>query len=179
MPRPVLARLRPQPQHCSGYNFTTLSTRSPGTNGRFRPSCPSCPPGLRLLFFLLPRCRGEPDNPSEEGGLDDVVEFCNRIASCRSRSAIFFSASAICFSASANCRSRSANCSRNLSNSRSSRSLRRRSSSAWCWLVPPESLRVCCRRRLADRALIQLNVAGVTGFVQHFRYNPGCTAQNC
>src|SRR5206468_11623581 len=79
MPRPVLARLRPQPQHCSGYNFTTLSTRSPGTNGRFRPSCPSCPPGLRLLFFLLPRCRGEPDNPSEEGGLDEALSVATAV----------------------------------------------------------------------------------------------------
>jgi hypothetical protein len=178
MPRPVLGKLRPQPQHCSGYNFTTVSTRSTGTNGRFRPSCPSCPPGLRLLLFFLPRCRGEPANPSDDGGLDDVVEFCNRIASCRSRSAIFFSASTICFSASANCRSRSANCSRNLSNSRSSRSFRRRSSSAWCWFVPAEFLYLCCRRRLADRALIQLNVAGVTRFVQHSPLHSRLRTQN-
>src|SRR5947209_1956376 len=69
MPRPVLGRLRPQPQHCSGYNFTTVSTRSTGTNGRFRPACPGCPPGLRLLFLFPPRCRGEPASPSDEGYL--------------------------------------------------------------------------------------------------------------
>src|ERR1019366_9485459 len=48
--------------------------------------------------------------PSEEGGLEELVEFFFRPASCRSRSAICFSASAICFSASAICFSASAIC---------------------------------------------------------------------
>jgi len=63
-----------------------------------------------------------PARPSEEGGLEELVEFFWRAASCRSRSAI-------CFSASAICRSRSATCSRSFSISRYCHSTCRCSSS--------------------------------------------------
>src|ERR1039457_6458662 len=81
--------------------------------------CPGWPPGLRPLFFLGElRRRCAPARPSEEGGLEELVEFFLRVASCRSRSAICFWASVICFSASAICRSRSTTCSRSFSISR-------------------------------------------------------------
>src|SRR5580693_3788798 len=47
--------------------------------------------------------RFSPASPSEEGGLEEFVEFCLRSASWRSKSAICFSAFAICSSASAIC----------------------------------------------------------------------------
>ncbi len=57
-------------------------------------------------------------DPSEEGGFDDVTEFCSRKASLRSRSAI-------CFSASSSFLSRSIRSCRNLSLSRLRRSISR------------------------------------------------------
>ena len=53
------------------------------------PMCPGWPPGLRPLFFRgEQRRRCLPSNPSEEGGLEEVVEFRLRTASWRSKSAI-------------------------------------------------------------------------------------------
>ncbi len=49
---------------------------------------------LAPAFFLrLPLGRCSPANPSEEGGFEDVVEFCRRNASFRSSSKIFLSRS--------------------------------------------------------------------------------------
>ena len=42
-----------------------------------------------LLSFAA-SCRCSPASPSDEGGLDEVTEFCSRRPSCRSRSAICF-----------------------------------------------------------------------------------------
>src|SRR5664280_1603175 len=81
----------------------TLAT---GTSGRWCPGCPGWPPGFRLLLLFRPRGLCSPANPSEEGGLEELVEFFFRPASCRSKSAICFSSSAICFSRSADCRTR-------------------------------------------------------------------------
>ena len=53
------------------------------------------PANFRLLFFLRSRRRGSPASPSEEGGLEEFVEFCLHKASCRSESAICFSFAAI------------------------------------------------------------------------------------
>src|ERR1019366_8580243 len=69
-------------------------------------------------FFFRPRSRCDPANPSDDGGLEEVVEFCCRRPSLRSRSAI-------CFSASLSCRFFSISSSRNLSLSRLSRSISR------------------------------------------------------
>jgi hypothetical protein len=85
--------------------------------------CPGCAPGLRPLFFRgEQRRRCVPARPSEEGGLEEWVEFFLRAASCRSRSAI-------CFSASAIRRSRSDTWSRSFSISHCCRSTCRCSSS--------------------------------------------------
>jgi hypothetical protein len=66
---------------------------------------------LRPLFFRgEQRRRCVPAKPSEEGGLEELVEFFLRVVSWRCRSAICFSASAICFSASAICFSASVIC---------------------------------------------------------------------
>jgi hypothetical protein len=106
----------------------TLSTRLSGASPRQCPRCPGWPPGLRALFFLLlPRSRCSPASPSDEGGFDEVTEFCSRIASFRSRSEICFSASAICFSASRRRCSLPRNSSRNRSISRLRRSFSRSS----------------------------------------------------
>jgi hypothetical protein len=106
-------------KHLEGNTFLNSSTRLNGASPRQCPSCPGCPPGLRRLFLRrLPRSRCSPAIPSEEGGLDDVVEFCCRSASLRSRSAICFSASAIFLS-------RSISSSRSLSISRIKRSFSR------------------------------------------------------
>jgi hypothetical protein len=51
-------------------------------------------PGLRRLFSpRLPLGRCSPANPSEDGGFEDLVEFCSRNASFRSSSKIFLSRS--------------------------------------------------------------------------------------
>ena len=47
----------------------------------------------RLFFPRLPLGRCSPANPSEDGGFEDVVEFCSRNASFRSSSKIFLSRS--------------------------------------------------------------------------------------
>jgi hypothetical protein len=66
---------------------------------------------LRRLFTRRPRTRCWPARPSDDGGLEVVVEFCCRSASCRSRSAIRFSCSASCLrSRSFSCFSRSISC---------------------------------------------------------------------
>src|SRR5439155_14898614 len=70
--------------------------------GRWCPGCPGWPPGFRWLLCLRPRGLCSPAKPSEEGGLEEFVEFLLRRASCRSRSVICFSCSAIFFWASAN-----------------------------------------------------------------------------
>jgi hypothetical protein len=57
---------------------------------------------------LRPRTLCSPAKPSDEGGLEDLVEFFFRPANSRCRSAIFRSASPIFRSASAICFSRSA-----------------------------------------------------------------------
>ena len=75
----------------------------------------------------MPRGRCSPASPSEEGGFDEVTEFCSRTANFRSRSAICFSASKICFSASSSFLSRSISSCRNLSFSRLNRSTSRSS----------------------------------------------------
>src|SRR4051794_30984237 len=99
----------------------TLSTLLAGASPRQCPQWPGWPPGLRRLFFLLlPRRRCSPAKPSEEGGLEEVTEFC-------SRSANFRSSSAICFWASRRPCSFSSSSSRNLSLSRFRRSFSRSS----------------------------------------------------
>jgi hypothetical protein len=40
------------------------------------PRMPRCPPGLRRLFCRRPRSRCLPASPSDDGGLEVVVEFC-------------------------------------------------------------------------------------------------------
>src|SRR6516164_9025765 len=109
----------PQRWHCSGRRCRISSTLSLGTKGRCAPRCPGCPPGLRRLFLCRPRWRGAPANPSEEGGLEELLEFCFRNASCRSRSTICFSFSPSCFCCSRTCLSSSATRSRRRSSSRS------------------------------------------------------------
>lgn len=100
-----------QPRHVSGTRSTIASTRSTGTSSRWCPGCPGCPPALRRLFTRRPRSRGRLTRPSEDGGLDVVVEFCCRSASCRSRSAIRFACSSSCWrSRSFSPRSRSISC---------------------------------------------------------------------
>jgi hypothetical protein len=76
--------------------------------GPMRSRWPGWPPAFRRLFLRRPRERGSPASPSDEGGLEEFVEFCSRRASWRSKSAICFSASATCFPASAICFSRPA-----------------------------------------------------------------------
>lgn len=114
----------PQCWPCSGNTGRSSSTLSAGFRGRWAPRWPGCPPTFRLLFLRRPRSRGAPASPSEEGGLEEFVEFCLRSASCRSKSAI-------CFSLSTNRRSSSAissacpvNSWRNASISRRKRSFR-------------------------------------------------------
>src|ERR1019366_8395651 len=116
--------------------------------------------------------------PSEEGGLEELVEFFFRPASCRSRAAICFSASAICFFASAICFSRSAIClsrsatlRRRFSSSRSSRSFSRCSCSRLGWLErrwPFAAAPGCLARRFAF-ALIHHTVNDSARFVQENR----------
>src|SRR5437588_4122889 len=84
------------------------STSAVGIRGRWCPGCPSWPPGLRWLLCLRPRGLCSPAKPSEEGGLEELVEFRLRSASCRSKSAICFSCSLIFFWASASSFSSSA-----------------------------------------------------------------------
>src|ERR1700687_6028834 len=91
-----VGRACPQCWHCSGSTGWISPTLSRGARGRCAPRWPGCPPAFRRLFFRRPRWRGSPASPSEEGGLEEFVEFCLRNASCRSKSAICFSASAIC-----------------------------------------------------------------------------------
>jgi hypothetical protein len=86
--------------------------------GRQWPGWPGWPPGLRRLFLRRPRSRWRPAKPSDDGGFEDVVEFCWRSASCRSKSAICFLASF---------------------NSRRSRSTSASSCSMACCRLPPGS----------------------------------------
>src|ERR1019366_5836039 len=149
-----------------------------GTNGRGCPGCPGWAPGLRLLLCLRPRGLCSPASPSEEGGLEELVEFFFRPASCRSRSAICFSASAICFSRSAICCSRSAICCsrsatlrRSPSFSRSSRSFSRCSCSRLGWLECrwPFAAASGWFARRAALALIHHKVNDSARFVQQNR----------
>src|ERR1019366_3931196 len=89
-------RFPPQCPHCFGNSTSMALTSAEGANRRCWPGCPGWPPGFRLLLCFRPRVLGSPANPSEEGGLEELVEFFSRPASCRFRSAICFLASAIC-----------------------------------------------------------------------------------
>jgi len=87
----------------------------------------ACHPLTETLTLFLPLGRCSPARPSDDGGFDDVTEFCSRKANFRSKSAICFSASAKCFSASDSFLSRWISSCRRLSFSRLRRSFSRSS----------------------------------------------------
>ena len=157
-----MGRASPQPWHCSGRMGQTWLTLSAGTKDRCAPWWPGCPPGLRRLFLRRARRRCSPANPSEDGGLEELVEFCLRSANCRSKSAICFSFSPICFSFSPICFSFSpicfshqsvfspiCFCSSAILSSRSFTSSRKRSNSRCCRSGLDSGWRGLCENRPA------------------------------
>ena len=99
-----------------------------GASPRQCPRWPGCHPAYAGSCFSCCRAAvARPASPSEDGGFEEVTEFCRRSPSFRSRSATCFSASAICFSASRSRCSFSRSCSRSISLSRLRRSFSRSS----------------------------------------------------
>jgi hypothetical protein len=90
-------KLPPQRLHAFGSTTTTSSTSLGGSIEYRCPLCPGCSPGLRP-----DGCDGLRTTPggSDDGGLDELVEFC---WSCASKEETFASSSAIRANAHCNC----------------------------------------------------------------------------
>ena len=73
----------------SGTNSTTLLTCSTGSNSRLWCLCPGCPPRARPIGFFVPR---PAPGGSDDGGFDELLEFCRNPATSAARTATRFSA---------------------------------------------------------------------------------------